>query len=195
MIGYKIPGNLLKLASEISQTSQDYKGRAKDRPVVRDNLMLQMGLITILIVFAAVWIGLYLSKRIAIPIRALAEASNEVSQGNLRVQVDCQAQDELEILVHSFNRMTSQLYESSEKAGKDEPGPAFLQPGVGGKASVHGSRAAEHSDGCHFHYFRPQDQPCQQSCSAHVQVRSRGDQPRHRCALSFARSGRDTSVD
>ncbi|HEX2520970.1 MAG TPA: ATP-binding protein, partial [Terriglobia bacterium] len=32
-----------------------------------------------------------------------------------RVQVDCQAQDELEILVHSFNRMTSQLHESSEK--------------------------------------------------------------------------------
>ena len=32
VIGYKIPGNLLKLASEISQSSQDYKGRAKDRP-------------------------------------------------------------------------------------------------------------------------------------------------------------------
>jgi PAS domain S-box-containing protein len=77
-----------------------------------------MGLLTILIVFAAVWIGLYLSKRIAIPIRALAEASNEVSKGNLRVQVDCPAQDELEILVHSFNRMTSQLYESSEKLEK-----------------------------------------------------------------------------
>ncbi|HEU0005639.1 MAG TPA: hypothetical protein VFS12_06570, partial [Terriglobia bacterium] len=40
VIGYKIPGNLLKLASEISQTSQDYKGRAKDRPRVRDSLML-----------------------------------------------------------------------------------------------------------------------------------------------------------
>jgi len=118
VIGYKIPGNLLKLASEISQSSQDYKVLAKDRPLVRDNLMLWQGLITILIVFAAVWIGLYLSKRIAIPIRALAEASNEVSKGNLRVQVDCQAQDELEILVHSFNRMTSQLYESSEKLEK-----------------------------------------------------------------------------
>src|SRR5262249_4004645 len=77
--------------------------------------MLWLGLLTILIAFSAVWIGLYLSKRIAIPIRALAEASNEVSKGNLRVQVDCPAQDELEILVHSFNRMTSQLYESSEK--------------------------------------------------------------------------------
>ncbi|MSO23140.1 MAG: HAMP domain-containing protein [Acidobacteria bacterium] len=115
VIGYKIPGNLLKLASEIFQSSEDYKVLAKDRPLVRDNLMLQMGLITILIVFSAVWIGLYISKRIAIPIRALAEASNEVSKGNLRVQVDCQAQDELEILVNSFNRMTSQLYESSEK--------------------------------------------------------------------------------
>jgi PAS domain S-box-containing protein len=115
VIGYKIPGNLLKLASEISRSSEDYKGRSRQRPLVRDNFMLWLGLLTILIMFAAVWIGLYISKRIAIPIRALAEASNEVSKGNLRVQVDCQAHDELEILVHSFNRMTSQLYESSEK--------------------------------------------------------------------------------
>ena len=79
------------------------------------NLMLWLGLITLLIAFSAVLVGLYLSKRIAIPIRALAEASNEVSKGNLRVHVDCQAQDELEILVHWFNRMTSQLHECSEK--------------------------------------------------------------------------------
>ena len=45
-----------------------------------------------LILLAAVWIGLYLSRRIAVPIKALVEASNEVSKGNLRVHVDCQAQ-------------------------------------------------------------------------------------------------------
>src|SRR5262245_108362 len=115
VIGYQIQGNLLKLASEISRSNEDYRSRERDRRAVRNNFMLWLGLLTILIAFSAVWIGLYLSKRIAIPIRALAEASNEVSKGNLRVQVDCQAQDELEILVHSFNRMTSQLYESSEK--------------------------------------------------------------------------------
>jgi len=115
VIGYQIQGNLLKLASEISRSNEDYRSRERDRRAVRNNFMLWLGLLTILIAFSAVWIGLYLSKRLAIPIRALAEASNEVSKGNLRVQVDCQAQDELEILVHSFNRMTSQLYESSEK--------------------------------------------------------------------------------
>jgi nitrogen fixation/metabolism regulation signal transduction histidine kinase len=34
-----------------------------------------LGLITLLILFFAVWVGLYLSKKITIPIRALAEAS------------------------------------------------------------------------------------------------------------------------
>lgn len=115
VIGYKIPGEVLKLASEISQSSEDYKGRSRQRPVVRDNFMLWLGLLTVFVLFFAVWIGLYIAKRIAIPIRALAEASNEVSKGNLRVQVDCAAQDELEILVRSFNRMTAELHESSEK--------------------------------------------------------------------------------
>jgi len=115
VIGYKIHGNLLKLASEISRSNEDYRSRERDRRAVRNNFRLWLGLLTMLILLAAVWIGLYLSRRIAVPIRALVEASNEVSKGNLGVHVDCQAQDELEILVHSFNRMTSQLHESSEK--------------------------------------------------------------------------------
>ncbi|MCI0421241.1 MAG: ATP-binding protein [Acidobacteria bacterium] len=118
VIGYRVQGDILKLASEISRSREDYRNRSKNRPIVRDNFMLWLGLLTMLILFAAVWIGLYLSKKIAIPIRALAEASNEVSKGNLRVQVDCSAQDELEILVNSFNRMTFQLHEGSEKLEK-----------------------------------------------------------------------------
>ncbi len=118
VIGYKIRGNLLELASQIAQSRQDYYSRSKNRPVVRDNFMLWLGLITMLILFAAVWIGLYLSKKIAIPIRALAEASNEVSKGNLLVHIECPAEDELGILVDSFNQMTTQLHESSQKLGQ-----------------------------------------------------------------------------
>ncbi len=115
VVGYKIQGDILKLANQISLSSEDYRNRSNLRKIVRNNFMLWLGLITLLILFAAVWIGLYLSKKIAIPIRALAEASNEVSKGNLLFQVNCPAEDELGILVGSFNRMTAQLYESSQK--------------------------------------------------------------------------------
>lgn len=118
VIGYKIRGNLLELASQISQSSEDYRRRSRDRKDVRNSFMLWLGLITMLILFAAVWIGLYLSKKIAVPIRALAEASNAVSKGNLLVHVSCPAEDELGILVDSFNQMTTQLHESSQKLGQ-----------------------------------------------------------------------------
>jgi two-component system nitrogen regulation sensor histidine kinase NtrY len=115
IIAYQIPGDILKLANQISQSNKYYKAWSNNRKAIRSNYLVLLGLITLLILFAAVWIGLYLSKRITIPIRALAEASNEVSKGNLLLQVSCPAEDELGILVSSFNRMTAQLHESSKK--------------------------------------------------------------------------------
>src|SRR5207237_1001037 len=66
-------------------------------------------LITVLILFAAVWIGLFLSKRITVPIEALSEATREISAGNLDHRVHVQAQDELGLLVRLFNDMAGQL--------------------------------------------------------------------------------------
>src|SRR5260370_1041674 len=64
---------------------------------------------TVLILFAAVWIGLFLSKRITIPIEALSEATREISAGNLGHRVHVHAQDELGLLVRLFNDMAGQL--------------------------------------------------------------------------------------
>jgi len=48
----------------------------------------------------------YLAKRITTPIQALAQGAAAVASGNLSHRVECQAFDELEGLVASFNRMT-----------------------------------------------------------------------------------------
>jgi len=117
IIAYKIPGDMLKLANEFSRSSETYRSwtNRNERNVIRWNYLLWLGLITLSILFFAVWVGLYLSRKITIPIRALAEASNEVSRGNLLYRVNCPADDELGILVSSFNRMTAQLCESSKQ--------------------------------------------------------------------------------
>src|SRR6185312_10290648 len=64
---------------------------------------------TVLVLFAAVWVGVFLSKRITIPIEALSEATREISAGNLDHRVDVQADDELGLLVTLFNDMAAQL--------------------------------------------------------------------------------------
>src|SRR5256884_9264800 len=61
---------------------------------------------------SVMWVALFLAKQVTIPIQALAEGTREVSSGNFEYQVPEQAQDELGILVRSFNTMTTQLRDS-----------------------------------------------------------------------------------
>jgi two-component system, NtrC family, nitrogen regulation sensor histidine kinase NtrY len=71
-----------------------------------------LGLLTMLLLFAATWIAIHLARGIAIPIRVLAEASKEVARGNLSYRVSTIAEDELALLADSFNKMTAQLEEN-----------------------------------------------------------------------------------
>jgi two-component system nitrogen regulation sensor histidine kinase NtrY len=71
-----------------------------------------LGLLTLLLIFASTWIAIHLARGIAIPIQALAEAANEVARGNMARRVETFADDELALLVDSFNQMTAQLEEN-----------------------------------------------------------------------------------
>ena len=62
-------------------------------------------------IFTTTWVALFLSKQVTVPIQALAEATREISRGNFDHRIDVKAQDELGMLVRSFNRMTEQLGE------------------------------------------------------------------------------------
>ncbi|MHB1040416.1 MAG: sensor histidine kinase [Desulfobacteria bacterium] len=66
-------------------------------------------LITLLIVFAASWMGIYLARQITVPVQLLAEGTEEVARGNLDVSLDYRSCDEFGTLVASFNRMTADL--------------------------------------------------------------------------------------
>jgi two-component system nitrogen regulation sensor histidine kinase NtrY len=81
-----------------------------------------LGLMTLLLLFASTWVAIHLARGIATPIRALAEASNEIARGNLSHRVQTIAEDELALLADSFNQMTAQLSENRDRieAGAEE---------------------------------------------------------------------------
>jgi PAS domain S-box-containing protein len=83
-----------------------------------------LGLMTLLLLFASTWVAIHLARGIATPIRALAEASNEVARGNLSHRVTTMAEDELALLADSFNQMTAQL---GENRSRIEAGAAELR--------------------------------------------------------------------
>jgi len=105
------PGILTSLAAIQSQTREYYQAKQDLRALKRQMLLILL-LFTVLLVFAVMWIALFLAKQVTVPIQALAEGTREVSTGNFDYQVPEQSQDELGLLVHSFNAMTTQLRDS-----------------------------------------------------------------------------------
>ncbi len=97
----------IRKAETVAQTiSQETGGKLR---ALKQSYFILLGLTTLIVMFGFTWVGLYTAKKITIPIEALAEGSRRVAAGDLGYRIHCMATDELEVLVNSFNEMTSQL--------------------------------------------------------------------------------------
>ena len=103
------------LNDRIADSQSEYQKLVKRQRRVRLLGVSTLGLMTLMLLFVSSWVAIYLARGIATPIKALAEASNEIARGNLHVRVDTVADDELALLAHSFNQMTTQLEENRRR--------------------------------------------------------------------------------
>ena len=107
--GKFIPQNYAQRIKNIFSYVERYRQLRIQRNPVKTSYFLLLALVTILIIFAASWIGMYLAKGITVPIEKLAQATKEVSKGNLDTHVEDPASDELGLLIDSFNQMIADL--------------------------------------------------------------------------------------
>ena len=111
-----------------SQTFENFKRRQRK---VRLLGLSTLGLLTLMLLFAATWSAIHLARGIGTPIRTLAEAADEVARGNFSHRVSAITDDELGLLADSFNQMTAQLEENSRRlaanAGELEANSAELR--------------------------------------------------------------------
>jgi two-component system nitrogen regulation sensor histidine kinase NtrY len=110
--GKFLPQNYAEKINNISAYVQRYSQLKIQKNPVKAFYFITLIFITLLIIFAASWIGFHIAKGITVPIEKLAHATKEVSKGNLKVHVEDPASDELGILIDSFNQMISDLKES-----------------------------------------------------------------------------------
>ena len=114
-VGIHVPQRLEARLRGISQAFQEYKQLKLLKNPIKGIYILLFLLMTLIIVFSATWFGLYLARGITDPIQKLAEGTREVAAGNLQYKVEVRADDEIGILVDSFNRMTADLAASQAK--------------------------------------------------------------------------------
>jgi two-component system nitrogen regulation sensor histidine kinase NtrY len=110
--GYRTSPDVLSRLTAIQSQTREYYEEKQDLRALKRLMLFILLFFTLLLFSAVMWIALFLAKQVTIPIQALAEGTREVSSGNFEYQVPEQAQDELGILVRSFNTMTTQLHDS-----------------------------------------------------------------------------------
>ncbi len=90
----------------------EYRKMEVQKSAIKATNILVFTLLTLALLFAAIWTGLTLARRITAPIGALAESTRKITQGDLTAEVDVPASDELGVLVESFNTMTAEIRET-----------------------------------------------------------------------------------
>ena len=93
----------------------DYRKMEVQKSAIKATNILVFTLLTLALLFAAIWTGLTLARRITAPIGALAESTKKITQGDLTAEVDVPASDELGVLVESFNTMTAEIRETRRR--------------------------------------------------------------------------------
>jgi len=105
------PGLLFRLDG-IVQGIEEYRKLETIKNPMKTALYTILGIITLLIIFGSTWFGFKLSREISAPVQALAEGTERVARGDLGVRLQDQSDDELGLLVQSFNKMARDLEKS-----------------------------------------------------------------------------------
>ncbi len=88
----------------------EYRQYASNRLVFQITFTIMYVGLALVLLLAALWIGIAFANRFVAPIRNLMVASNRVSQGDLNVRVPIEEREgDLHDLASGFNRMTRQL--------------------------------------------------------------------------------------
>ncbi len=104
-----LPFSVSQKENEITDAFKKYHEQKMIKTPFKSVYWLIFLTITLLVTFSAIWAAIHIARRITVPIQLLAEGTRAVAAGNLGYQVEVAADDEIGMLVDSFNQMTRDL--------------------------------------------------------------------------------------
>lgn len=105
----------LKRMDTITQGIEGYRQLKHFKEPFKFWLLIILLIVTLLVIFAAIWFGLYISRGITDPLENLVIATQRVADGDLEFEMERESNDELGLLVDSFNTMTANLNFSNKQ--------------------------------------------------------------------------------
>jgi two-component system nitrogen regulation sensor histidine kinase NtrY len=112
VVNYLAPHPLVHKVDTIRAAVAEYRSIRPVAGQIAGIYQLVLLLFSLVTVLFAIWWGLRMAKGVTGPIRALAEGTQKVARGDLEVVIEESSNDEIGLLVRSFNQMTHDLREA-----------------------------------------------------------------------------------
>ncbi len=112
VVNHLVPHPLVYKVEKIKSAVEEYRAIQPFAGRIAGIYRLVLLLFSLVIGLFALWWGLRMAKGVTTPIRALAEGTEKVARGDLDVVIESTSDDEIGLLVKSFNQMTGDLREA-----------------------------------------------------------------------------------
>ncbi|MEX2353456.1 MAG: HAMP domain-containing protein, partial [Gammaproteobacteria bacterium] len=113
---YPVSPRINSLAANIQTAYSKYQELSYLRNQLKLGFVSILTMVLLFSIFSALWAAFYSAKRLAEPIRDLAEGTRSVAEGDYSKQLPIPGNDELGFLVASFNDMTRKISSARDEA-------------------------------------------------------------------------------
>ena len=110
-----LSGELAMHSRRITSAFEDYKQLKVLKGPLQGVYLSAFLMMTLLVLFSATWMGVYVAKRITRPVQMLSEGAKAIGAGHLDHRIEQETADEFGSLVEAFNTMASELAQSQRK--------------------------------------------------------------------------------
>ncbi len=111
-----LPLRYSRLGNSLEQASSEYNRLSFLRGPLKISFLLTLSLITLMTTLISISLALYAARRLVAPINDLATGTRAVAEGDYSTQLPIKSEDELGLLVASFNSMITQVRRAQDDA-------------------------------------------------------------------------------
>jgi len=115
-----LPNRYATLGENVQSSYAEYEKLIYLRGPLKFGFTLSLSLIALITILISIWASIFASRRVLAPLRDLAEGTAAVANGNYRKQLPVSSNDELGILVKSFNDMTDRIRKAQQQTRRSQ---------------------------------------------------------------------------
>ena len=110
-----LPSRYANLGKSVQSAFAEYEKLVYLRGPLKFGFTLTLSLVALMTILVSLWASIFSARRLVAPIRDLAEGTKAVAEGNYRKRLPIPGDDEMGVLVKSFNEMTERIHRAQRE--------------------------------------------------------------------------------